>query len=67
MLGAEHAGLFPAGDHEELARLVEHARDDAAFLALLLGQTVARAALFDPAAEARALTDVVDELLAGAA
>lgn len=63
LLGAEHAGLFPPGDHEELARLVEHARDDAGFLAQLLEQTVARARLFDPAAEARALVDVVDELL----
>jgi putative glycosyltransferase (TIGR04348 family) len=67
LLGAEHAGLFPAGDHEELARLVEHARDDADFLARLRAQTAARAALFDPAAEARALVDVVNELLGAAA
>jgi putative glycosyltransferase (TIGR04348 family) len=67
LLGAEHAGLFPPGDDEELARRVEHARDDAAFLALLRVQTAARAALFDPAAEARALAAVVNELLAGPA
>lgn len=63
LLGADHPGLFPPGDHEELARRVEHARDDAQFLALLRRQTAARAALFDPAAEQRALVAMIDELL----
>lgn len=63
MLGASHPGLFEVGDDAHLARLIERARDDAAFLALLRTQTLARAALFDPAEERQRLLTLVHSAL----
>ena len=63
LLGRDHAGYFDPGDDAALARLVERARDDRAFLAQLTRQTTARAALFDPADEQRRLVAVVREAL----
>jgi putative glycosyltransferase (TIGR04348 family) len=63
MLGHAHPGFFETGDDEGLARLIEHARDDAAFLALLRRETVARAPLFDPAEEQRRLVRLIASAL----
>jgi glycosyltransferase involved in cell wall biosynthesis len=63
MLGHDHAGFFEVGDDAALARLVERARDDREFLALLRRQTVARAPLFDPAEEQRRVVRLITSAL----
>ncbi|MFL6663827.1 MAG: selenoneine biosynthesis selenosugar synthase SenB [Rhizobacter sp.] len=55
LLGAEHSGWFPLGDDAALAALILRARDDPGFLAALRRESLARAALFDPAEEERRL------------
>lgn len=66
MLGEDYAGYFPLGDAAALARLVERSVADTAFHVLLRAQCAARAPLFAPAAEAAAVRDLVDNLLASA-
>lgn len=63
MLGPEHAGYFELGDDAELALLIARARDEAAFLATLRAQTVARAPWFTPAEEQRRLIHLIDTAL----
>ncbi len=64
LLGAAHEGLFALGDDAQLAALIEHARDDAAFLARLRGQGAERSGLFAPAAEQQALHQLITSALA---
>ena len=64
LLGATHAGLFALGDDAQLAALIERARDDPVFLARLCGQGARRSALFEPAAEQRALHQLITSALA---
>lgn len=59
MLGTRHAGLFELGDDAALAALIERARDEPAFLAMLRAQTVARDPLFEPAEEQRRLLELI--------
>lgn len=59
MLGAHYPGFFAVGDDVHLACLVERAGDDAAFLAQLRAQTLARATLFDPPEERQRLLALV--------
>lgn len=67
MLGPDHEGYFEAGDDAGLARLIERARDDAAFLARLRTQGEQRAALFAPATEQRQLRNLITTALRDAA
>lgn len=71
MLGTDYDGYFPPGDAAALARLLEQCRteqaegrDDpaATLLGRLRAQCDARAALFDPQAEQRALLHLVQDL-----
>lgn len=64
MLGPDPAGGFDLGDDAGLARLIERACDDRRFLAQLRAETVARAALFDPAEEERRLVELIHGALA---
>ena len=61
MLGLDYAGYFPLGDEAALAQLMQRAEVDAAFLAQLRVQCVARAPLFDPARERAAVQDLIIE------
>jgi glycosyltransferase involved in cell wall biosynthesis len=63
MLGPGHEGLFELGDDAQLARLIERAADERAFLVRLRDQTLARADLFEPAEEQRRLRALIGELL----
>ena len=63
LLGAGYDGYFEASDASGLARLVVKACDDKDFRAALQRQCAARRPLFTPAAEARALRQLVTELL----
>jgi glycosyltransferase involved in cell wall biosynthesis len=63
MLGDNYAGYFPLGDSKALARLIEHARSDAPFLAQLRAQCAARAPLFSPEREKAAVLELVDNAL----
>jgi putative glycosyltransferase (TIGR04348 family) len=63
MLGAGYAGYFPCGDADALARLLVRCRDQPALLATLRRQCRARAFLFEPRREQRALRDLVARLL----
>lgn len=65
LLGADYGGTFEPGDAAGLAALLERARDDPAMLAALHAQCAARAPLFAPARESRALHDLVAATLAG--
>ena len=69
MLGADYAGYFPHADAAALARLLDEcraaqlAKDPAeGLLARLATQCAVRAPLFDPTAERRALTRLLQEL-----
>lgn len=63
MLGRAHPGYFDPGDDTALARLIEKARDDAAFMGRLRAATVERAHLFAPAEERRQLRRLIEEAL----
>jgi putative glycosyltransferase (TIGR04348 family) len=63
MLGDDYAGYFPPGDAAALARLIDRAIAEPAYIALLRAQCAARAPLFAPAAEQAALLQLVDNLL----
>lgn len=67
MLGPDHTGWFEVGDDAQLAQAIEHAADDAGFLAALREETVARAPLFEPAEEERCLVALIDAALHGVA
>jgi putative glycosyltransferase (TIGR04348 family) len=66
MLGPGHAGYFDLGDDSALAALIARARDDVDFLATLCAQTIARAALFEPAEEKRRLLNLIQTALENA-
>ena len=66
MLGAGYDGYFAAGDAAALAALVVRAAEDRAWLASLERQCAARAPLFAPAAERRALFACVAHALTAA-
>lgn len=51
MLGQDYVGYFPPGDDRQLARLLDKASRDPAFVALLQQQCACRAPLFEPARE----------------
>lgn len=51
LLGASHPGFFEVGDDAALARLLQRARDEPAFLQSLLDHGRSRAVLFSPDAE----------------
>ncbi len=55
MLGADYPGYFPFGNERALARLIARAATDADFYRALRSHCRARAHLFTPAREARAL------------
>lgn len=59
MLGENYAGYFPVGDSIKLAELIERAVSDKAFYRRLQQQCAARAELFLPEREQKALLNVV--------
>ena len=59
MLGRDYPGYFPLFDERRLAKLIERAATDPAFYRKLRRAVAARRALFAPAAESRALRDVL--------
>jgi len=63
MLGADYAGYFPLQDAVALARLLQRCRAEPALLATLRRQCRARAFLFEPHREQRALRHLVTRLL----
>lgn len=67
MLGADYPGYFPVGGDAALARLLVRCRDEPPFLAILQARCLARAPLFSPQAERRALCAVLERRLASAA
>jgi putative glycosyltransferase (TIGR04348 family) len=67
MLGADYPGYFGVGDSAGVARLIEHAFREPAFLATLQAACAARAPSFTPASERAALVAAIERALAGAA
>jgi glycosyltransferase involved in cell wall biosynthesis len=63
MLGRDYRGYFTPGDDEELARLLERASRDDAFLAELKQQCAVRAPLFAPAREQAEVIALVSDAL----
>ena len=63
MLGAGYSGYFEPGDAPGLARLLQRALRDPAWLARLREQCAARRPLFRPAVEARAVRSLVADLV----
>jgi glycosyltransferase involved in cell wall biosynthesis len=59
MLGRDYAGYFEVGDDAALARLLERARDEPAWLERLSAQAAKRSTLFAPEREARVLRTIV--------
>ncbi len=59
MLGPDYGGYFEVGDDAALARMLERARDEPAWLAKLNRQAAKRSTLFAPAREARTLRHIV--------
>lgn len=64
LLGADYDGYFPVGDAVALARLMQRASTDAAFLAHLRAQCALREPLFRPAAERAAVRRLLADMLA---
>ena len=64
MLGTDYAGYFDWDHAEQLVALLRRCRHEPAFLAHLQAQCTARAPLFAPEAERRALRQLVCELTA---
>lgn len=62
MLGKDYPAYFAVGDAAALARLIERAAGDGAFLAQLAAAIRARRPLIAPAREHRAWRDLLDEL-----
>jgi putative glycosyltransferase (TIGR04348 family) len=65
LLGEDYPGYFPTSDTEALARLLERAESDAAFLAELRRRGEALRGLFEPAEERRRWAELLGELSAG--
>jgi putative glycosyltransferase (TIGR04348 family) len=65
MLGADYDGYFPPRDDAALARLLDQASRDPAFVNALLQQCARRAPLFAPAAEQKEVIGLVRDALAG--
>jgi putative glycosyltransferase (TIGR04348 family) len=63
LLGASYSGCFDWGDASALAGLLQRCRDDPAMLAGLQVQCAARAHLFDPERERRALLALLASLV----
>lgn len=63
LLGDSYAGYFPVGDHAALARLIDRAEAEPAFLSLLAVQCAERAPLFLPDKEKATLLQLMDTLL----
>lgn len=64
LLGADYDGYFPLGDAAALARLMQRAASDAAFLAHLRAQCALREPLFTPPAERAAVRRLLADMLA---
>jgi putative glycosyltransferase (TIGR04348 family) len=64
MLGRDYDGYFPPGDDRALARLLDKASRDRAFLTALRQQCARRAPLFAPALEEALVIGLVTEALA---
>ena len=64
MLGKRYSGYFEPGDAAGLARILQRALREPAYLARLREQCARRRSLFRPAAEARAVHRLVARLLA---
>jgi hypothetical protein len=64
MLGRDYAGYFAVGDASGLAACLVRAWEERPYLARLARQCARRAALFEPAREARLINAVVRKLLA---
>lgn len=64
MLGREYDGYFPPGDDQALARLLDRASRDCAFLTALQKQCTRRALRFAPAREEADVTGLVSDALA---
>ena len=63
MLGEDYPGYFEVGDGHGLAKLVEHAHRDVAFVDALRSACARRAALFTPEAERAALAAAVERAI----
>lgn len=64
LLGAGYAGFFEVGDAPALARLMQRAATDDAFLARLRAQCAQREARFAPDTERRAVRQLLADMLA---
>ncbi len=62
LLGAEYPGLFPVGDEAALADLLQRLERDRSALPALQRRIDELAPLIDPAAERRALAELIDSL-----
>lgn len=67
LLGRDYAGYFPVGDTAALARLLDRAETEPAFLAGLAAQGAARAPLFTPERERDGLRAVLAHAVAATA
>lgn len=63
MLGQDYVGYFSPGDDRQLARLLDRASQDPAFLLLLQQQCACRAPLFAPAREREEIIKLVHDAL----
>jgi putative glycosyltransferase (TIGR04348 family) len=59
MLGDDYVGYFPVGDAQALAQMLEHCKDEPAFLDRLKAQCALRAPLFAAQAEQSALLNAL--------
>ena len=64
LLGADYDGYFPVGDAPALARLMQRAATDEAFLAHLRAQCALREPRFTPTAERAAVRGLLADMLA---
>ena len=64
LLGADYGGYFPVGDAQALARLMQRAASDDAFLAHLRAQCALREPRFTPATERAAVRALLADMLA---
>jgi len=62
VLGEDHPGYFPVGDHRALAELLVRAEREPAFLAALRARSAALRPLVEPARERAAWSALLDEL-----
>lgn len=65
MLGRDYEGYFPVGDPSALSALMQRFATDTTFAERLRTQCAARARLFDPRAERRAVRQLFREVRAG--